>query len=139
MASNNLKIILDTNILISFLITNQYRKLDQLILSGHITFLFSDELLEEFISVALRPKFSRFFSKRDIEDLIDFFLEAGSMIKIHSDINLCRDAKDNFLLNLALDGKADYLITGDNDLLDLKNIEKTSIISINDFIKIIEK
>jgi predicted nucleic acid-binding protein len=60
--------------------------LDQLILSGHITFLFSDELLEEFISVALRPKFSRFFSKRDIEDLIDFFLESGSMIKIHSDI-----------------------------------------------------
>jgi uncharacterized protein len=137
MARKKLRVILDTNILISFLITNQYRKLDNFILSGQIALLFSDELLEEFVSAALRPKFSRFFTKNDIENLIDFFLESGSLIKINSDVHLCRDDKDNFLLNLALDGKADYLITGDHDLLDLKKIGEVSIISINDFINII--
>ena len=139
MAREKLKVILDTNILISFLITNQYRKLDTLILSGQIILLFSDELLEEFISVSLRPKFSRLFSKKDIENLIDFFLESGSLIIIQSDVNLCRDDKDNFLLNLALDGKADYLVTGDHDLLELKNIGEIRIISIKEFLNIIEK
>lgn len=34
------------------------------------------------------------------------------------DTNLCRDPKDNFLLSIAKDGNANYLLTGDNDLLD---------------------
>jgi len=139
MAKKKPKVILDTNILISFLITNQYRNLDNLFLSGQIILLFSDELLEEFISVAIRPKFSKFFLKEDIENLIDFFLETGILIEIKSKVNICRDFKDNFLLNLATDGKADFLITGDLDLLELKKINETNIISINEFIRICER
>ena len=92
------------------------------------------ERWEEIINVS-----ARLFSKKDIENLIDFFLESGSLIIIQSDVNLCRDEKDNFLLNLALDGKADYLVTGDHDLLELKNIGEIRIISISDFLNIIEK
>lgn len=39
---------------------------------------------------------------------------------------------DNFLLNLAFDSNADYLVTGDNDLLEIKSISKTRIISLRD-------
>lgn len=46
----------------------------------------------------------------------------------------CRDSKDNFLLNLAIDSKADYLVTGDSDLLDIEVIESTEIITINNLI-----
>jgi len=42
------------------------------------------------------------------------------------------------LLNLAVDGKADYLITGDKDLLVMQNIQNTIIISIAEFLKIID-
>jgi len=56
------------------------------------------------------------------------------MIEVKTKINICRDTKDNFLLELATDGKADFLITGDNDLLSLKKIEKTSILTIRDFL-----
>jgi uncharacterized protein len=44
-----------------------------------------------------------------------------------------RDSKDNFLLNLAVDGKADYLITGDKDLLEIGQIDKTSILTFKEF------
>ena len=51
-----------------------------------------------------------------------------------SNIEVCRDAKDNFLLNLAIDSKADYLITGDTDLLIIEKIKKTNIITFTEFI-----
>jgi predicted nucleic acid-binding protein len=49
---------------------------------------------------------------------------------------LCRDPKDNFLLNLAIDSKADYLVTGDDDLLILDRVENTKIIKMKDFLEI---
>ncbi|MFV0305058.1 MAG: putative toxin-antitoxin system toxin component, PIN family [Moheibacter sp.] len=49
-----------------------------------------------------------------------------------------RYEKNNFLLNLAIDSKADFLLTGDNDLLILENIERIKIMTFNDFIKEIE-
>jgi len=45
----------------------------------------------------------------------------------------CRDPKDNFLLALAKDGNADYLITGDDDLRSMNQFEKTIIVKLNEF------
>lgn len=129
------KIILDTNIWISFLITKDFKKLDLLINNGKIQLLFSNELFEEFIAVVHRPKFKKYFTKDDVEKLLDNFNSYGKIINVKSDIKECRDTKDNFLLNLAIDGKADYLLTGDNDLLDMQTIQKTKIVSITDFLK----
>lgn len=131
------RIILDTNVWISFLITKDIKKLDSLIKKEKIQLLFSNELLEEFISVAQRPKLKNYFTKDDIEKLLDNFDSYGKLIATESDIKECRDIKDNFLLNLAVDGKADYLVTGDKDLLDIQTIQKTKIITISDLIKIL--
>ncbi len=138
MASKKLKIILDTNILVSFLITKEYEKLDNKIFSGKIILLFSDELIDEFISVVQRPKFMKLFSPDNIDILVNFFLDDGLLIDIESNIDLCRDKKDNFLLNLALDGKADYLITGDKDLLILSSIGGAKIITMSEFLLLIK-
>ncbi|NOU18040.1 MAG: putative toxin-antitoxin system toxin component, PIN family [Bacteroidales bacterium] len=51
--------------------------------------------------------------------------------KIRSEVTECRDPKDNFLLNLTIDSKADYLATGDKDLLVLKRIGKARIITLH--------
>ena len=56
------------------------------------------------------------------------------LIDVQSIVTICRDPKDNFLLALAKDSKADYLLTGDNDLLDIKNFGKTKIITRNNFL-----
>ena len=52
---------------------------------------------------------------------------------------VCRDPKDNFLLALAHDGKADYLLTGDNDLLVMKKFGRTKIVKISEFLKSMKK
>ena len=124
------KVILDTNLWISYLITKDYPLIDQLIDNEKIRLIFSTELLEEFIEVANRPKLKKHFKKQDLLDLLETIDTVGKVVEVKSDVKICRDKKDNFLLNLAIDSRADFLITGDADLLVLKEIKTTKIISI---------
>ena len=133
----SIKVVLDTNIWISFLITNNFNAIDQLINEGKIKLLFSEELIEEFVTVAKRPKFTKYFTNSDIIEIINLFNSYGKLVKVKTNNTDCRDLKDNFLLNLSIDGKADYLITGDSDLLILNKIKNTKIITFREFIKII--
>ena len=135
MAKKADRVIIDTNLWISFLITKDLKTLDIQVKTGKIRIIFSLELIEEFLSVAHRPKFKKYFSKEDIEQLIDVFEFYGEISQVKSKIELCRDPKDDFLLSLAIDSKADYLISGDNDLLELKTIGKTKIITMTDYLK----
>ena len=128
------KIILDTNLWISFLISNNFQIIEELLEKNKIILLYSDRLISEIDNVINRPKFKKYFSKDSVELIYELFDKQGLLIPITSNILLCRDEKDNFLLNLAIDGNADYLITGDKDLLVLNKIKKTEIITISDFI-----
>lgn len=128
-----MRIILDTNLWISFLISSKYNQLDSLLFEEKCTLLFSQELLEEFIAVAKRPKLRKYISREEREALLDTIDEIAEFITVTSNVDLCRDPKDNFLLSLALDGEADYLLTGDNDLLVLEKVGETKIIKIADF------
>ena len=130
-----IKIILDTNIWISFLITKSMKGIDKLIFDEKAVLLFSDELMTEFIDVTSREKLKRYFTKEDIASLIDLIEEYGEIVKVKSRVDICRDKEDNFLLSLAKDGKADYLISGDKDLLVIDNFRKTEIISLTDFLE----
>jgi putative PIN family toxin of toxin-antitoxin system len=129
------KVILDTNLWISFLITRRYSPLDDLLFNGKIKLVFSKELIEEFLTVAKRPKFEKYFADNDIHDLLQLFDSFGELFDVSSEISECRDPKDNFLLNLAVDSKADFLITGDDDLLTIKKINKTRILNWTEFLK----
>ena len=128
------KIILDTNLWISFLISNNFQIIEELLEKNKIILIYSDRLISEIDNVINRPKFKKYFSKDSVELIYELFDKQGLLIPITSNILLCRDEKDNFLLNLAIDGNADYLITGDKDLLVLNKIKKTEIITISDFI-----
>ena len=129
------RIIIDTNLWISFLITKDFTKLDEIIFSGNGILVFSDELLNEFLEVAKRPKFRRFFSPADIEELLETIDEYADFVKVKTTIEVCRDPKDNFLLSLSIDGNADFLLTGDKDLLDLVKFGETKIITISNFLQ----
>jgi len=130
-----IKIILDSNIWISFLITKSMKGIDNLIFNDKAVLLFSEELMTEFIDVTSREKLKPYFTKENIASLIDLIEEYGEIVKVKSKVDICRDKEDNFLLSLAKDGKADFLITGDKDLLVIKNFGKTIIISLADFLQ----
>jgi putative PIN family toxin of toxin-antitoxin system len=129
------KIIIDTNLWISFLITKDFAKIDEILFSRRGILVFSQELLDEFLEVAKRPKFRRFFSTTEIEELLETIDEYADFVKVQTQIEICRDPKDNFLLSLSVDGNADYLLTGDKDLLELTKFGETTIITISDFLQ----
>ena len=131
--NNLLRVILDTNLWISYLISKRLSKIDELFEREDLVLLFSEELLEEFIEVANRPKFRKYFPVENLEELLSLFDEFGEMVEVISELNLCRDPKDNFLLELAKDGKADFLVTGDDDLLVISNFGITEIITYTEF------
>lgn len=130
-----IRAILDTNLWISYLISKRLSKVDELFERNDLVLLFSEELLEEFVEVAGRPKFRSYFPKEDIEELLSLFDELGEIIEMTSDVDICRDPKDNFLLALAKDGNADFLITGDEDLLAIEKFESTEILSFAEFVE----
>ena len=129
------RIIIDTNLWISFLITKDFTKLDEIIFSRHGILVFSQQLLDEFLEVARRPKFRRFFSASDIEEILETIDEYADFVKVKTKIEVCRDPKDNFLLSLSIDGNADFLLTGDKDLLDLIKFGETTIVTISAFLQ----
>lgn len=128
------RIIIDTNLWISFILTNSFSKLDQIISSDSCILLFSVELLEELTEVANRPKFKKYFSEDDLISLLYQIEKNAEFINVTTQIELCRDPKDNFLLALAHDGDATHLISGDKDLTDLGNIGKTAILTIAQYL-----
>ena len=71
-----------------------------------------------------------------MEDLLETIEEYAEFVEVKTIVATCRDKKDNFLLSLAADSNANYLLNGDNDLLTLKSQGKTTI---TDFFNITHK
>jgi putative PIN family toxin of toxin-antitoxin system len=133
MHGNTLRVVIDTNIWISFLIGKSLAGLSKAIISSQILVLFSDDLFCELIEVLNRPKFKKYFSESAIKDLVTLLYEKVELIDVTSHFDDCRDTKDNFLLDLAVSGHANYLVTGDADLLILNPFHSVKIISYQDF------
>jgi putative PIN family toxin of toxin-antitoxin system len=126
-------VIIDTNLWISFLLSKKFNFIDELLDSKKLKLVFCDELLAELIEVSNRPKLRKFFTDEDWNLIFEIIERYAIYISVTSSVTICRDRKDNFLLALAKDAKANYLLTGDNDLLILKTFEATKIITITEF------
>ena len=132
-----MRIVMDTNVVVSAVLLPQsvakkaYRKA---FLFGSI--FYSQPILEELSAVLTRKKFDRYCSLEErINFLFDFQRDAVS-VAVEIKTEACRDPKDNMLLEVALTVKADYLITGDKDLLVLSPFEHTNILTPGDFLTI---
>lgn len=135
MAKNKaIRIIVDTNLWISFIISKNFSGLDTLITSGKVTILFSRELIEELAVTIKKPKLKKYFHENALTEMLAVFEPYSELVTVTSTLKMCRDPKDNFLLELAKDGLADFLLTGDNDLLEIKNVGKTAIVKMAEFI-----
>lgn len=143
---NKARVIVDTNLLISVAITSN-SLIDKLIASWQkdtFNLIISAEQLEEIKDVSKRKKFASYPKFPDrIEELIKTLAFTAEIIEALSEKYLpihSRDPEDDFLLGAALGGQADYLITGDEDLLVLKDnpvLGKLRIITVGDFLELI--
>ncbi len=130
--SKPLRLIIDTNLGISFLISDRQKRLDALMFLDKVQFLFSSELLEEIRISILKPKLTKYFSANALEKMLLTLETYIDLVEVKSQVKICRDPKDNFLLALSKDGKANFL-TGDKDLLELHKYGKTQILTMAKF------
>lgn len=133
-----LKIIFDTNWYISASINRMSRRrLYDLLINEDLTVFYSSELLHEYKSVIFRKKFEKYIRQDQVNRFIGLILTRLKPVEIKTIVRLSRDANDNYLLSMSLDCAADYLVTGDPDLLELKEFGKTKILTMSEFIIII--
>ncbi len=132
-----IKIIIDTNLFISFLIGKKLARLKHHLVHSKVQLIFSKQNIDELKMVTERPKFKKYFDSKDVADLIDLIFSIGKIITITKEPKICKDPKDNFLLALSEKSNADYLISSDNDLLIIGEYKNTKIITIKEFEDII--
>jgi putative PIN family toxin of toxin-antitoxin system len=115
------RLVVDTNVLISWLIGRRLRGIDQVLVQERFQLCFSTRALAEVAEVTRRSKMRKYFSQAVAEENIERLGRLGKVLKREPNVvPVCRDAKDDYLLALAKAAKADVLITGDSDLLVLK-------------------
>lgn len=98
--------------------------------------LLSAPLALEINRVLYREKFDRYLSHKQRERFLLAFVQSATLIEIDETINVCRDPKDNMLLELAVSGNADMIITGDTDLLALNPFRGIAILSPQAFLNV---
>lgn len=130
-----IRVILDVNCWISSLMTEEFQyKTDMIFGNPNIEILVSENLFAEINRKKNKKKFIRYFQPWEADDLMERLRATAEMVDVRSVVHVCRDPKDDYLLALAKDGEADYLITGDKDLLSLNPYGKTKIMPITDFV-----
>ena len=122
------RIVVDTNALISRLLLPRsvpgkaVRKASD---TGQL--LVSDATLAELADVLARPKFAPYVSVEDRQQFIRLLGRVAEIVPITHTIRACRDPKDDKFLELAVNGGASVIITGDSDLLALNPFRKIAI------------
>ncbi len=133
---NNIKIIFDVNIWVSaFISPNMEKRVQAIILQDEVEIIICSELLEELKQTLQRYKFKKYLSSERILLAIELVEQSSTVINLKSVVELCRDHKDDYLLALAKDAQADFLLTGDKDLLVLNPFEKTQIIKLSEYLE----
>jgi putative PIN family toxin of toxin-antitoxin system len=97
--------------------------------------LFSDVTMSELTEVLSRSKFARYVSRRERELFLAQIGSAAEFVPIIRLVRECRDPKNDKFLEVALNGRADVIITGDADLLSLNPWKEIAILSPADFLR----
>ena len=118
-----MRVVVDTNILVRALIM-PHGTVGPVLLrlrQGDYILLYAHSFLEELVDVLHRPRIRLKYglTEQDIETVVSLILLRGEAVAPQKHIAVCRDPKDDKFLEVAVSGKADVLVTGDEDLLVL--------------------
>ena len=138
--SNGVKrVVLDTNVLVSgLLFKGTLSRFVELWQKGKIVPAISKETFQELKNVLAYPKF--FLSQDEIKLIIEHeILPYFEIVESVKDVKgVCRDSEDDKFISCALSTSADYIVTGDKDLSDLKLYKSVKIIKASDFLKMFD-
>ncbi len=133
MKHKSIKVIFDTNVWISFLIGKRLGSIKEYISNKNLKIIITAQLINEIKIVTARPKLKKYFPVESVNELIDLLETISDNIEISPKNFISRDSKDNFLLDLIEFSKADFLVTGDKDLLIHNPFKSAEIISPSNF------
>ena len=132
-----MKVVFDNNVLISAALLRHsipFKAFEKAISKHDI--LRSHSTLEELSATLFKSKFDKYFKDEQAkESFVISFIAASLHKEITHKITICRDPKDNIYLELALAGRADFIVSGDNDLLVLNPFRNIQIITPREFIE----
>lgn len=132
-----LKVVLDTNVFVSILVGGRLKEnLYPLLLKGEFRLFLTQELLNELLYVFSKPEFK--LTEPDLENFKTFLKRKAVFVESKEKISVCRDVEDNKILECAVSGKANFIVTGDRDLLSLSSFRKISIVTPAEFAKILQ-
>lgn len=130
------RFVFDTNVIVSALLFNDsvpgkafLRALDE----G--TVLISASLVRELSHVLSRERFDRYISRQERDEFVDALTRESELVEIVDPVAVCRDPEDNRVLELAVNGNARFIITGDSDLLVLNPFRDVRIVTPADLLK----
>jgi putative PIN family toxin of toxin-antitoxin system len=132
------RVVLDTNVLISALLfRGGLSKIVGLWQKGKVIPVISKETFSELVTVLEYPKFS--LTQEETDSIIKYeILPYFEIVEVVKDVKgICRDPEDDKFISCAISGSADYIVTGDKDLFDLKQYKSIKIIKVSDFLKMV--
>lgn len=124
------RVVFDTNVIVSatlFIDSIPGQVFLEVLNNG--TILMSRSLARELSLVLGRDKFDRYVSHEQRDEFLASLIRESEPIEITESIHVCRDPKDNLILELAADGNADFIVTGDADLLILNSFRGVRILT----------
>ncbi len=130
-----MRFIFDTNTLVSAALFSQSiprQAFDIAFTQGEL--LTSEACLAELNQVLHRPKFARYLTPFEADLFMNQYSLKVTSVTVKSLVNDCRDIKDNKFLELAIDGEAACIISGDQDLLILHPYRDILILTPTDFL-----
>lgn len=134
-----MKIVLDTNVIISALIKEgKPRDLLFEILQNH-ELVISKEILEEVATVANEPRIRKYVNQEDIVNFLRDLASSALIVKIKSRFKAVKeDPDDDTILRTAVDGKSRLVVSGDSHILDLKRFRRIRIVSVVEMLQILK-
>ncbi len=133
-----MRILIDTNLWVRALISERTReRLALVIANPDVQILGSQELIEEIRDVANRPRLKKFLTIKDVTQFLEILGQRLDLVSATSNVRVCRDPEDDYLLAICKDFSLDYLLTEDEDLLVLNPFGETQIIHWVDFEKLL--
>jgi putative PIN family toxin of toxin-antitoxin system len=130
-----MKVVLDSNIFVSsFFWKGNPRKVFDRVTNGFDELYITDEILEEISTVMSREKFNT--DEMEIKEYIEV-IESYSVKVFYKNKTeeISRDKDDNKILQCGLEGNVDFIITGDNDLLVLKEFRNIKIVNPKEYLE----
>ena len=128
------RVVIDTNVVISAFLfeASTPAQVFDAVYENHIL-LFSSDTYTELCEVLLRPKFDRYALREERINFLVTFSQLATEIAVHTEVAICRDPKDDKFLALAVDGKANYIVSSDQDLRDLGSFNAVPILTPREF------